>query len=291
MRIETVPGGPGPLAQRAAIWVADQLWSAIAERDVAHLAVSGGTTPKAMFGALATLPLPWDRVHVWQVDERVAPDGDPARNLDDLEAALLSKVPATPHLFAVTNPDLAAAAAAYAADLHAACDGVLDVVHLGLGDDGHTASWPPGDPVVDVTDADAAVVRAVPGPPAPHAHGAGGEPGSPHHVPGRGGGEGGAGGEARGRRPVDPRQPRPPRRRRRVHRRRRRRVHSCQLVYAAAHNPAKIASVPGHAAALRNRRVAAATATTAEAAMIRSPHSTSPVASCPLNSERVASTA
>jgi 6-phosphogluconolactonase len=156
VRIETVPGGPGPLAQRAAVWVADQLWSAIAERDIAHLAVSGGTTPKAMFGALATFPLPWDRVHVWQVDERVAPDGDPARNLNDLQAALLSKVPATPHLFAVTNPDLAAAAAAYAAELHAACLGVLDVVHLGLGDDGHTASWPPGDPVVDVIDVDAA---------------------------------------------------------------------------------------------------------------------------------------
>jgi 6-phosphogluconolactonase len=156
VRIETVPGGPGPLARRAAVWVADQLWTAIADRDVAHLAVSGGTTPKAMFEALATLPVPWDQVHVWQVDERVAPDGDPARNLNDLDAALLSKVPATPHLFAVTDPDLAAAAAAYAAELHAACDGVLDVVHLGLGDDGHTASWPPGDPVVDVTDADAA---------------------------------------------------------------------------------------------------------------------------------------
>jgi len=136
--------------------VADQLWTAIADRDVAHLAVSGGTTPKAMFEALAALPVPWDQVHVGQVDERVAPDGDPARNLNDLDAALLSKVPATPHLFAVTDPALAAAAAAYAAELHAACDGVLDVVHLGLGDDGHTASWPPGDPVVDVTDADAA---------------------------------------------------------------------------------------------------------------------------------------
>jgi 6-phosphogluconolactonase len=90
------------------------------------------------------------------VDERVAPDGDPARNLNELQAGLLSKVPVTAHLFAVTDPDLAAAAAAYAADLHAACDGVLDVVHLGLGDDGHTASWPPGDPVVDITDADAA---------------------------------------------------------------------------------------------------------------------------------------
>ncbi len=156
MRVEVVPGGAGPLAERAAVWVADQLWTAIAERDVAHLAVSGGTTPKAMFAALAALPLPWERVHVWQVDERVAPDGDPARNLNDLQAALLSKVPATPHLLAVTDPDLGAAAAAYAADLHTACDGVLDVVHLGLGDDGHTASWPPGDPVVNVTDADAA---------------------------------------------------------------------------------------------------------------------------------------
>jgi 6-phosphogluconolactonase len=156
VRVEVAPGGPGPLAERAAVWVADQLWTAISERDVAHLAVSGGTTPKAMFAALATLPVPWDRVHVWQVDERVAPDGDPARNLNDLQAGLLSKVPVTAHLFAVTNPDLAAAAAAYAADLHAACDGVLDVVHLGLGDDGHTASWPPGDPVIDVTAADAA---------------------------------------------------------------------------------------------------------------------------------------
>ena len=156
MRVEIIPGGSGPLAERAAVWVADQLWSAIAERDVAHIAVSGGTTPKAMFAALAGLALPWERVHVWQVDERVAPDGDPARNLNDLQAALLSKVRATAHLLAVTDPDLPAAAAAYAAELHAACDGVLDVVHLGLGDDGHTASWPPGDPVVDVTDSDAA---------------------------------------------------------------------------------------------------------------------------------------
>ena len=156
MRVEVVPGGSASLAERAAIWVADQLWTAITERDVAHVALSGGTTPKAMFAALAALPLPWELVHVWQVDERVAPDGDPARNLNDLQAALLSKVPATSHLFAVTDPDLDAAAAAYAGELHIACDGVLDVVHLGLGDDGHTASWPPGDPVVTVTDADAA---------------------------------------------------------------------------------------------------------------------------------------
>jgi 6-phosphogluconolactonase len=154
--LEVIPGGGAALAERAAIWVADHLWSAIAERGVAHLAVSGGNTPTGMFAALAVTPLPWTQVHVWQVDERVAPDDDPARNLNDLQAALLSKVPAVAHLYDVTNPDLDAAAAAYASALRTECGGVLDVVHLGLGDDGHTASWPPGDPVADVTATDVA---------------------------------------------------------------------------------------------------------------------------------------
>ena len=79
MRIETVPGGPGPLAQRAAVWVADQLWSAIDERDVAHLAVSGGTTPKAMFGALK------DPLRLRLVATRAFPSG----------SVLLEYVPAT----------------------------------------------------------------------------------------------------------------------------------------------------------------------------------------------------
>jgi 6-phosphogluconolactonase/glucosamine-6-phosphate isomerase/deaminase len=61
------------------------------------------------------------------------------------------------HLYAVEDEDLEAAAARYAADLHASCGGVLDIVHLGLGDDGHTASWPPGDPVVDEANRDVAV--------------------------------------------------------------------------------------------------------------------------------------
>jgi 6-phosphogluconolactonase len=139
------------------MWIADRLWAAIDERGRAHLAVSGGTTPAAMLAALSGLALPWEQVHVWQVDERVAPDGDPARNLNDLQSGLLSKVPAIPHVFHVTAEDLGAAAGAYAADLDESCGGVLDVVHLGLGDDGHTASWPPGDPVVNVVDTDAAV--------------------------------------------------------------------------------------------------------------------------------------
>jgi 6-phosphogluconolactonase len=157
VQIEVVSGSPTALAERAAVWVADRIWTAVDERGVAHVAVSGGTTPKAMFEVLAALPVPWPSVHVWQVDERVAPDGDPARNVNDLQTALLSKVPVTAHLFAVTDPDLDAAATRYAAELHDACGGVLDVVHLGLGADGHTASWPPGDPVIDVVGTDAAV--------------------------------------------------------------------------------------------------------------------------------------
>jgi 6-phosphogluconolactonase len=156
MLVEAVPGGPDVLAQRAAMWIADRVWRAVVDRGVAHIAVSGGTTPSAMFAVLSGLPVPWNQVHVWQVDERVAPDGDPARNLNDLQSDLLSKVAATPHCFDVTAADLDQAIAAYAADLKASCGGVLDVVHLGLGDDGHTASWPPGDPVVDIINRDAA---------------------------------------------------------------------------------------------------------------------------------------
>jgi 6-phosphogluconolactonase len=134
------------LPGRAAIWVADRLWTAVAERGEGHLAVSGGATPLAMFAALAALPLPWPQVHVWQVDERVAPDGDQDRNAAQLDA--LRDVGAVIHSMDVTNPSLPAAAASYAAAL----PDRFDVIHLGLGDDGHTASWPPRDPVVNLTE-------------------------------------------------------------------------------------------------------------------------------------------
>jgi 6-phosphogluconolactonase len=133
------------LPGRAAVWVADRLWSAIAEREAAHLAVSGGSTPLAMFTALAAMPLPWSQVHVWQVDERVAPHGDSRRNAGQLDA--LAEAGAVIHLMDVTNPSLPTAASAYAAAL----PDRFDVIHLGLGDDGHTASWPPRDPVVTLT--------------------------------------------------------------------------------------------------------------------------------------------
>jgi 6-phosphogluconolactonase/glucosamine-6-phosphate isomerase/deaminase len=133
-------------ALEAAGWVAHHLRNAVLRRGVATFAVSGGTTPAAMFADLAALDVPWAAVTVFQVDERVAPDGDPARN-----AALLDLLPVLGgrrQLMPVTAPDLQAAARRYAATL----PDRLDVVHLGLGDDGHTASWPPGDPVVDDTE-------------------------------------------------------------------------------------------------------------------------------------------
>jgi 6-phosphogluconolactonase len=131
--------------------------TAVARRGVFTLALSGGRTPWAMLADLGAYDLPWEHVHVFQVDERVAPPGDPDRNLTGLAVSLL-RSPGLPrenvHAMPVDAPDLEAAAARYATELASLCGTppVLDVVHLGLGDDGHTASWPPGDPVGDVTD-------------------------------------------------------------------------------------------------------------------------------------------
>lgn len=154
MRIEVLPDAD-QLAERTAVWIADRLWSAVAERGRAHLAVSGGSTPAAMFRSLAALPVPWGSIEVWQVDERIAPDGDADRNAGSLERDLVAPAgldAAAVHLMPVTAADLDAAAADYERDLASACGGVIDVVHLGIGPDGHTASWPPGDPVINVDD-------------------------------------------------------------------------------------------------------------------------------------------
>jgi 6-phosphogluconolactonase len=159
--VEILPDGAA-LAERAADLVAEELAKAVAARGRGTLAVSGGSTPASFLAALAERAVPWEAVHVFQVDERVAPDGHPDRNLTALRAALLDRVPIPPanvHAMPVEEPDLERASAAYAEEMRAVTrgDGSIDVVHLGLGDDGHTASWPPGDPVVDATD-DVAVV-------------------------------------------------------------------------------------------------------------------------------------
>ncbi len=135
------------LARRAAAWVAERLRDTVAARGAVSFAVSGGRTPWAMFAHLERETVPWEHVVLYQVDERVAPAGDPDRNLGHLRDALVG-APADLRPMPVEADDLAAACSEYAAGLPER----FDLVHLGLGPDGHTASLVPGDPVLDVVD-------------------------------------------------------------------------------------------------------------------------------------------
>ena len=143
--LETLPD-PDAVARAGAAFVAQRARAAVAANGSFHFAVSGGHTPWATFAELASETVPWEAVVIYQVDERVAPPDDPDRNLTHLHQALGS-APAQVRPMPVNDPDLATAAARYAAALPEH----FDLVHLGLGLDGRTASLVPGDPVLAVT--------------------------------------------------------------------------------------------------------------------------------------------
>jgi 6-phosphogluconolactonase len=140
-------------ARRAAELIAETAAEAIETAGSFTLAASGGTEPWRMYAMLGELEIDWERTEIFQVDERVAPDGDPDRNLTHLLESLPEQARDRVQAMPVGADDLEGAAAEYARLLPER----LDLVHLGLGPDGHTASLLPGDPDLEVSDRRVAV--------------------------------------------------------------------------------------------------------------------------------------
>lgn len=153
---------PGAVAIRAAEWIARAAREAVSARGRCAMAFSGGSTPWLAFRAMAAEDIPWDRVHLFQVDERAGPPGDPERNFSRLKETLIDRVAipsANVHPMAVEAEVLEEEARRYERILRrfAGTPPVLDLVQLGLGEDGHTASLFPDDPALQAVDSEVAV--------------------------------------------------------------------------------------------------------------------------------------
>jgi 6-phosphogluconolactonase len=161
MRIHVLPT-PEMAAERAADWLRTEIGRACAQRGRCLVALSGGRTPWRMLRDLRRLRVHWHDLQVFQVDERVVPENDEQRNARQIADLLVGPAMLSStqfHALPVERSDLGAGAEDYAHMLseYAGTPPVLDVVQLGLGADGHTASLVPGDRLVEAHDRDVGI--------------------------------------------------------------------------------------------------------------------------------------